>query len=166
MATHHKKALRQIIAFLTLVISIHCNNTTPPHQIGMVANLLKRDNTLYAKKDPSFNHLGNHIIAEFTGCINLNNTEQLESVLTNAAHAAQATVLSVTVHPFEPVGMTGVVVLEESHISVHTWPEYGYASIDVYTCGQMPIEKALEVLKEFFQPTNVQAITVNRGFER
>lgn len=113
----------------------------------------------------AFKQLGNHIIAEFRGCTNLNNREGLETILREAALAAHATVLSVTTHQFEPVGVTGVAVLQESHISVHTWPEYEYAAVDIFTCGKhVIIDNALEVLITFFEPTTISKLYVDRGF--
>ncbi len=147
-----------------LFLTIFCMNTsaTPPNQIGTVVNLLEKNKN----QAITFKKVGNHIIAEFTECTNLNDIVTLKKVLRCAAEAALATVLSVTTHQFEPQGMTGVAVLQESHISVHTWPEYGYASIDIYTCGDhILIEKALEVLQEFFRPQRVRVVTITRGFE-
>jgi len=133
-----------------------------PNPIGNVIELLDKK----ALTQQEFKHLGDHIIAEFTGCKNLNNTKQLEKFLRDAAEAAGATVLSVTVHQFEPFGMTGVAVLQESHISVHTWPEYGYASLDVYTCGEhVHIEDALTCMKTFFKPKKTRVVSLQRGFE-
>lgn len=153
-------------AFSLLLVCPH-SFTNAPNQIGNVINLVEEKNKNYKNHKNSFTHLGDHIIAECTGCLNLNNSAMLESVLREAAVAAGATVLSVTVHKFEPFGMTGVSVLQESHISVHTWPEYGYASIDIYTCGEhIHIEKALAVLKKFFLPKKVQVVSIHRGFEK
>jgi len=134
-----------------------------PNPAGNVVDLLEEKSFL-AQQD--FKNLGDHIIAEFTGCMNLNQSEELKTILRDAAEAAGATVLSVTVHQFEPFGMTGVAVLQESHISVHTWPEYGYASLDIYTCGDhVQIENALEVMKKFFEPKKVRVVSLQRGFE-
>lgn len=115
---------------------------------------------------PTFKKQGEHILAEFYGCINLNDYENLASVLQSAAESANATVLAIKTHQFEPQGMTGVAVLQESHISIHTWPEYGYAAVDVFTCGShVNIEEALAVLQSFFQPKTVSKATVDRGFD-
>ena len=119
-----------------------------------------------------FNKLGNHVIAEFMGCqnklANLNNIEELEDVLRQAAQAAGATVLVIKSFAFPPipwVGMTSVAVLQESHISVHTWPEHGYVAIDVFTCGEhVDIEKALAILQQFFEPNHISLVKLDRGF--
>jgi len=156
---------RSTIFFSLLLLFSQKTFPVAPNPIGTVGCLSQEE---HQKTEPEdFMNLGNHIIAELTGCSNLNNTQELESVLRKAAAAAGATVLSVTVHQFEPFGMTGVAVLQESHISVHTWPEYGYASIDIYTCGEhVHLEEALKVLREFFLPKNVQVVSIGRGFEK
>lgn len=153
--------------FSLLMLCSNSSFTNSPTKVGNVVNLIKEKKKSYKDQEDFFTPLGNHIIAELTGCTNLNNSAMLESVLHEAAVSTGATVLSVTVHEFEPFGMTGVAVLQESHISVHTWPEYGYASLDIYTCGvHIHIEEALKVLKKFFQPKKIQALSVLRGFEK
>ncbi|CAL6052602.1 polyamine_aminopropyltransferase [Hexamita inflata] len=134
-----------------------------PNVIGTVQNL-QNMKCVDTNIQDDFNQVGNHIIAEFIGCSNLNNYHELKSILTKSALAASATILSVKTHQFQPFGMTGVAVLSESHISIHTWPEYGYASVDIYTCGKIEIQKALEELKGFFAPQKVDVVTVTRGF--
>ena len=110
---------------------------------------------------------GDHIIAEFVGCRNVENFDSLKQVMCQAAHAAKATVVGFEKHKFEPQGMSGIVILQESHISVHTWPEYGYVAIDVFTCGQhVHIDEALKVLEVFFQPQEKDVIRIARGFNK
>ncbi len=91
--------------------------------------------------------LGKHIILElFTKEIEkLNDTSFIKEMLIKAAEEAETTVLNYAEHKFKPQGVTAVVLLAESHISIHTWPEYGYAAIDIYTCGGIP-EKAMEFI--------------------
>ena len=81
--------------------------------------------------------LGRHVLAEFYGCSAdlLNNTEKVEGLMINAALEAGADIREVVFHKFSPQGVSGVVVISESHLAIHTWPEYGYAAIDVFTCG-------------------------------
>lgn len=113
----------------------------------------------------SFNKIGNHVIVEFTECKNLNAFAELEDALARAANAAGATLLTVKTHQFSPAGMTGVAVLAESHISVHTWPEFGYAAVDIFTCGEhVDVYKAFYVLREFFQANDMALIKIDRGF--
>ncbi|HAV91564.1 TPA: S-adenosylmethionine decarboxylase proenzyme [candidate division WOR-3 bacterium] len=81
--------------------------------------------------------LGKHILAEFYKCDSavLNDVALIEKFMVDAAKKARATVISSSFHHFSPFGVSGVVVIAESHLTIHTWPEYGYASIDIYTCG-------------------------------
>lgn len=77
-----------------------------------------------------------HLIADLAGCSRLDDPAHIETVLRNAAAAAGATVLEVRLHHFgEAMGVTGVALLAESHISIHTWPESGVAAVDLFVCG-------------------------------
>jgi S-adenosylmethionine decarboxylase len=79
---------------------------------------------------------GLHLIADFEGASRLDDCAWIEAALREGAEAAHATVLEVRLHPFGPgQGITGVALLAESHISIHTWPEAGTAAIDVFVCG-------------------------------
>ena len=82
--------------------------------------------------------LGRHILAEFFDCDNdiLDDTEKIELIMKRAAIECGATIISSTFHEFNPHGVSGVVVIAESHLAIHTWPEYGYAAVDVFTCGE------------------------------
>lgn len=98
--------------------------------------------------------VGKHCILELYHCNRqrLNDEPFLRSTITTAAERAGATLLNLISHHFEPQGVTGLALLAESHISIHTWPELGYAAVDVFTCGDhtMP-EKACRVLQEALQ---------------
>ena len=95
--------------------------------------------------------VGKHCILELYGCdsARLDDEAFLRDTITAAAKRAGATLLNLITHRFEPQGVTGLALLAESHISIHTWPESGYAAVDVFTCGDhtMP-EKACAVLAE------------------
>lgn len=82
--------------------------------------------------------LGRHILAEFTGCDRrlLDDQNAIETILTEAARRSGATIVSSVFHRYNPHGLSGVIVIAESHISIHTWPEYGYAAVDFFTCGE------------------------------
>jgi S-adenosylmethionine decarboxylase len=82
--------------------------------------------------------LGTHIVCELSGCdpATLTNVDAVREMMIGAAKASRATIMEVAFHRFEPQGVSGVVVLAESHISIHTWPETGYAAMDFYTCGE------------------------------
>ncbi len=82
--------------------------------------------------------LGRHLLCEYHGCDRelLNRPEAIRTHLLAAVTKAGATPVQDMVHAFSPHGVTGVVVIEESHFSIHTWPEYGYAAVDLFTCGE------------------------------
>ena len=80
---------------------------------------------------------GTHIVCELSGCRQdlLTDVDTVQKIMENAARESNAQILKVVFHRFQPQGVSGVVVLAESHISIHTWPEAGYAAVDFYTCG-------------------------------
>jgi S-adenosylmethionine decarboxylase proenzyme len=80
-----------------------------------------------------------------------------------AARAAETTLVQSVFHAFAPQGVTGVVVVTESHLSIHTWPEHGYAAVDLYTCGNSPLERAIELLFEGLAAESVEVLEVERG---
>ncbi len=96
--------------------------------------------------------LGKHILVEFYNCDNqlLNSSHLIEEYMIKAAELAKATVVQSVFHTFNPWGgVSGVVVIQESHLTIHTWPEYGYAAIDLFTCGEeVDPWIAFEYLKE------------------
>jgi len=108
-------------------------------------------------------HLGTHIIAEFFGCEELNNLKFVRDSLKEAALVCGATILHEKFHKFSPQGLTGYLLLAESHISIHTWPEHGYAAIDVFTCGLMDAEKAVYFLAKQFKAQRVESRKIMRG---
>jgi S-adenosylmethionine decarboxylase len=81
--------------------------------------------------------LGRHFLVEYHGCDPkvLNHKERIKEVMIEAANICGATVLDSSFHNFSPHGVSGMVVIAESHIAIHTWPEFGYAAVDIFTCG-------------------------------
>jgi S-adenosylmethionine decarboxylase len=97
------------------------------------------------------NALGRHLLLELKGCDRevLNDIGFLREALLAAARESGATVLGESFHQFKPQGVSGVVVIAESHICLHTWPEYGYAAADIFTCGStVQPKKAAEIIVE------------------
>ena len=95
--------------------------------------------------------LGRHLIVEVWDADPrlLDDVQALERLLLEAARAANATVLQSVFHRFSPYGVSGVVVIAESHLTIHTWPEYGYAAVDIFTCGpKMNLDAAVAVIRE------------------
>ncbi|MCW8900026.1 MAG: adenosylmethionine decarboxylase [Gammaproteobacteria bacterium] len=107
---------------------------------------------------------GTHLIFDFWGACQLDNLELMESALRESVEVAGATLLHIHLHHFTPNGgISGVAVLAESHISVHTWPERGYAAFDVFMCGDAEPEKTIPVLKKAFRPDQVNMTEHLRG---
>lgn len=110
--------------------------------------------------------LGQHILAEFSGCTPelMNDVALIENAMVEAAKTAGATLINTTFHHFSPYGVSGVIVIQESHLAIHTWPEYGYASVDIFTCGdQVNPWVSCKYLKEAFEATDLSAIELKRG---
>ncbi len=115
---------------------------------------------------------GRHVIADLDGCQQCYYTDEIESILREAAHRASATILDIKIFKFPEIlvdgkivqGMTGVVILSESHIAFHTWPENGFVACDIFTCGANTLpEKGLEVLCDYFKPTVKNIKIIGRG---
>ncbi len=109
--------------------------------------------------------LGNHILVEFMQCDPhiMNDVATIERNMVEAAEKAEATVINSTFHHFSPYGVSGVVVIQESHLAIHTWPEYGYAAVDLFTCGEMDAWIAFDYLKDCFKSKSYSAIEMKRG---
>lgn len=117
-----------------------------------------------APNDHAVDTAGRHFIVDFYGASNLDQEATIEAALVNAAHAGGAVLLHLHIHKFScEGGITGVALLAESHISVHTWPEQAYAAFDVFMCGDAKPEQAVEHLREVFQPANVSLQEIRRG---
>ncbi len=109
--------------------------------------------------------LGRHILVEFMNCKAdvLNDVTAIENAMVQAAQIAGATVINSTFHHFSPYGVSGVVVIQESHLAIHTWPEYRYAAVDLFTCGDsVDPWVSFEHLKEAFG-ASYSALEMNRG---
>jgi len=110
--------------------------------------------------------LGTHVLLEFFGCDPqpLASREVVQKTFLEAAEAAHAKIVDVFFHQFQPYGVSGVVVIEESHFTIHTWPEHGYAAIDLFYCSpEVDAEAAIRVMTEVFRPQSVSMIEMKRG---
>ncbi len=111
---------------------------------------------------------GTHIIVELSDCNTavLRDVDQVTKILVEAAQHANAEVLQTAFHRFMPQGVSGVVVIAESHLSIHTWPEYGYAAMDIYTCGDHTDPwKACRYAAMQFQAKQMLTTEVRRGMQ-
>jgi len=110
--------------------------------------------------------LGIHLIVEFCSCNRqkLDALEYLERTMSQAAAKAGATVLRTAFQDFNPQGVSGVVVIAESHLTIHTWPEYGYAAVDIFTCGvNVDPWKAVKFLEEELESERTDIQSFQRG---
>lgn len=118
------------------------------------------------KKGREMKALGRHILVEFLNCNAdiMNDVAAIENSMVEAAQIAGATVINSTFHHFSPYGVSGVVVIQESHLAIHTWPEYRYAAVDLFTCGDsVDPWVSFEYLKKAFEASRYSALEMNRG---
>ena len=106
---------------------------------------------------------GTHIIIDLYDAQQLDDQAHIERSMRACIEASGATLLHIHLHPFEPTGVSGIAVLAESHISVHTWPEAGYAAFDVFMCGDTQPEKCIDILATAFKAKNVEVTNLKRG---
>jgi S-adenosylmethionine decarboxylase proenzyme len=110
--------------------------------------------------------LGRHVLVEFYNCDvqALKEVDLVKQSMIDASLAAGATIVESVFHTFNPWGVSGVVVISESHLAIHTWPEYGYASVDLFTCGEtVDPWKSYESLKKAFNPEHTRFVELSRG---
>lgn len=126
------------------------NQTTEPQD-----HFIERDGVVFA---------GCHLIIDLWGAKRLDNLNHMEQAMRDAVKAANATLLHIHLHHFTPnYGISGVAVLAESHISVHTWPEREFAAFDIFMCGDAKPELAISVLKQSFLPKRINVTEELRG---
>lgn len=107
---------------------------------------------------------GAHLIIDLYDAQKLDDIEHIEKALRTCVTASGATLLHIHLHHFEPNGgVSGVAVLAESHISIHSWPENGYAALDVFMCGNAKPEACVPVLREAFKPGRIAVSELLRG---
>lgn len=128
-------------------------------RIDINAQILNRD-------DGSQHALGRHLILELYNCApeRLDNLTLVEESMTRAAQECQATILNKAFHKFEPQGVSGVLLISESHLAIHTWPEFAYAAVDFFTCSpRCPIAALVTSLQNAFQAGRSQTLEIQRG---
>jgi S-adenosylmethionine decarboxylase len=106
---------------------------------------------------------GAHLIIDLYGAQHLDDIEHIDATLRKCVAAAKATLLHIHLHHFQPTGVSGVAVLAESHISIHTWPEAGYAALDVFMCGKADPDACVPILREAFKVKKVAVSELLRG---
>jgi S-adenosylmethionine decarboxylase len=141
---------KSLLAHETVFADAPANDIAAPKDY-----FIERDGQVFA---------GSHVLADLWGAENLDNQELIETALREAIDVCGATLLNIHLHRFtEGGGISGVAVLAESHISVHTWPERGFAAFDVFMCGSCDPEEALPVLRRYFHPSEMKTSLERRG---
>lgn len=110
--------------------------------------------------------LGRHILIELYNCDKeiLNDNQLIEKHMNEAAKISKATIVKSCFHVFNPCGVSGAVIIQESHLTIHTWPEYGYAAVDLFTCGeQVDPWIAFDYLRQKLKATKSETTEVPRG---
>jgi len=109
-------------------------------------------------------NIGIHLVADFWYGKIIESEDEIRKILIETVKKSNCKPLEISIHKFQPQGITGVILLEESHIAIHSWPEFNYLAVDIFTCGDkaMP-EKALEYLKREFQPKKIRIKRIKRG---
>lgn len=130
---------------------------------------LSNDHASTSRKDyfirrDGVDYAGTHLIIDLRGARRLDDIEHIDGALREAVAASGATLLHLHLHHFTPNGgVSGVAVLAESHISIHTWPERDYAALDVFMCGDAHPERTLDVFRRAFAPSSLQVSEHLRG---
>ncbi len=122
--------------------------------------------TLDMKGGWELHALGTHLLVELRDCnpVILKDLNEVTNVMVAAAKEAKATIINVSFHEFNPFGVSGMVVIAESHLSIHTWPEYCFAAVDIFTCGDViQPEKAAQFLIDRFESKNPSIVEMKRG---
>ena len=149
------------LAQLGMVSELPSENQTTCVTLELADKELHRD--YFIEKD-GIRFAGTHLLADLWGAQNLSDPGHIDSALRSAATRAHATILHSHFHHFSPNGgVSGVVVLAESHISIHTWPEREFAAIDIFMCGDCNPHDAVPVLQEAFSPTRIDLDEQRRG---
>jgi len=112
--------------------------------------------------------LGSHLLVELFGCDPkcLEEERTVGEAMREAAVQSEATVVAESFHEFKPWGVSGAVIIQESHYTIHTWPEHEYAAVDLFYCGgTVLVHKAVEVLQKRFKPQRIKFLVVRRGVQ-
>ncbi len=111
-------------------------------------------------------HVGFQKTIDFYGCNSaiINSCSAVEKALLAATKLMELTVVNTTIHSFSPIGVSGVIVIQESHIAIHTWPEHDYVAIDIFTCNEeYDLNSGITYLKEAFEASKMEEKNIERG---
>ena len=118
----------------------------------------------YDGRTESLGYAGVHLLIELWQARYLDNESEIRSIIKDAIDACGATMLRIDLHAFSHYGgISGVAILKESHMSIHTWPELNYAAVDIFVCGTVDPHRAIPVIKKGFQPEKIEVMEIRRG---
>lgn len=141
---------------------IHCNDA------DSFREWLGRDEEGFPFREGELPSLGSHLLVEMFDCDkeSLKAETNVGSAMRSAADESNATVVAESFHEFKPYGVSGAVIIQESHYTIHTWPEHGYAAVDLFYCGgTVHVHRAVDVLMERFKPQRIKFLVVRRGMQ-
>lgn len=112
--------------------------------------------------------LGSHLLIELFDCdeATIRQESTVGDAMVCAAVASEASIVTSSFHEFKPYGVSGAVIIQESHYTIHTWPEHRYAAVDLFYCGgTIHVDKAIDVLRQRFKPGRIKFLVVRRGIQ-
>jgi len=111
------------------------------------------------------NYLGRHFLAEFYNCSSetLNDEKKVADIMTKAVEASKATIIKPFFHKFSPHGISGIIVIAESHLAIHTWPEYSFAAVDLFSCGDFDFTESLKFIRDNLNAKDYSILSIKRG---
>ncbi|HNX23844.1 MAG TPA: adenosylmethionine decarboxylase [Spirochaetota bacterium] len=111
------------------------------------------------------NYLGRHFLAEFYNCSSeiLNDETSIADIMTKAVEVSKATIIKPFFHKFSPHGISGVIVIAESHLAIHTWPEFSFAAVDLFSCGDFDFTEALRFIRDNLTAEKYSILSIKRG---
>ena len=122
----------------------------------------------YGGSDSVLNkEFGSHFLVELINCspVRLRKVKDVKQIMNQVTQKSKTSVVRTSYHQFQPEGVSGMILIKESHVAIHTWPEESYAAADIFTCGQeMDAYIAIEVMKEKFEAKEVRYQVIQRGF--
>ena len=125
---------------------------------------VRKESKEYCGIEGGLKFAGVHLLVELWTSFHLTDSNRIREIILKAVNACGATVLNVDLHIFSPNGgVSGVAVLQESHLSIHTWPEYNYAAIDLFVCGTLNPHLAVAVIEREFRPDRIEVREIKRG---
>jgi len=138
-------------------------NIRDDEAVSLTDRLLNEDRDDHFVRRAGKIFAGTHLIIEVTGGKGLDCVKTIETAFRDCIEVCDATLLHIHLHRFSPQGVSGVAILAESHISVHTWPEAGYGAFDIFLCGDTDPWKAVEILRAAFDADEVTVKELYRG---